>query len=229
MLDGFAGLLPARTRRAELEQQLNESAKRLAPLLEEREQLAAELTELPKLQEELKEKEKLLPGEDESKWARGQAIATDLVDTEQILEDVTTELADPQDEDGELARLFERAAPDLDESAFAEETILREWTATVEQALADIEILRKSLIARVVKMLEDAGKFSERWEEKRKAQEVRSRKRLAEAKITSPEEVLRRVGSFVRRFSVFRRSGSHVWKRSRGCSRGRCWTGHSPE
>jgi len=71
---------------------------------------------------------------------------------------------------------------------------LREWTATVEQALADIEILRKSLIARVVKMLEDAGKFSERWEEKRKAQEVRSRKRLAEAKITSPEEVLRRVG-----------------------------------
>jgi len=52
MLGWIRWIVAARTRRAELEQQLNESAKRLAPLLEEREQLAAELTELPKLQED---------------------------------------------------------------------------------------------------------------------------------------------------------------------------------
>jgi predicted metal-dependent phosphoesterase TrpH len=65
MLDEFAGIGALKEKRASTIESLNESARSLAPLYDECDQLRSEVGNLAQLEQELTDKEKLIPGQEE--------------------------------------------------------------------------------------------------------------------------------------------------------------------
>jgi uncharacterized protein YukE len=201
MLDDFADLQELKQKRDDIIGKLGDSARKLTPLTEERERLSAEVANLETLKQELKEKEKLLPGEEEQRWAK-------TVEVVELYETAVTELEGSAaairggEEDGifveskrELQQLFGQEVPRFDPTEMVHADLLSEWQAALQAALDEIEQARERILSAIQTLSDRVENIRSRWEGKRGEREREVNQQLANAGVESPAEITSRVSS----------------------------------
>ncbi|MBI3028911.1 MAG: AAA family ATPase [Candidatus Rokubacteria bacterium] len=198
MLDEFANVAGLKVERAKLLAQLSESAERLAPLYDEREELKSAVANLPQLKAELTEKEQYLPGEEEKKWGAAAAFVGDLENIVGELVAAAGGIPDLQKQElshrrSELERLFGQKIPALDAGSVIHSELLAAWQEAVRSAVAEIVRAGAEIVSAVSKLDGKAREFRDRWKQEQGAHERTTSERLAKAGVESPKEIIRRV------------------------------------
>jgi hypothetical protein len=207
MLDEFGNLREVKEERTAIVLQLNESAGSLRPLYEEREQLKSDVGNLPQLKQELAEKEQLLPGEEEQRWAKASTLVQTIEGVVGDLGHAIANIPDPQtavlhERRTDLGRLFGQKAPSVSLDEVIHPEILRPWIGAVQAALADIENARGAVIATVQRLKEISAELQQAWEEESAKRDRRVSEQLARAGVESPKEVIDRVAVLRREIAV---------------------------
>lgn len=199
MLDDFAGSESLTERRDEIIRELHDSAGTMAPLKTELEGLNTESKTLPALKHEMKEKKKLLPDEDEqARWANSDATVREIESVIETLKKVkiqltAEELSAKNDHGRLLFDLFNQSPPTVGEEEVAEKELVEEWAAVIEDSLERISSVKDTLLSVIEDLEGKSAEHREAWKEVRQARNEEVNSQLAEAGVTSPQEITTRV------------------------------------
>ncbi len=195
MLDEFANLRGMIQSRSETVSKLNESAKKVAPLYDERDELQSKVSSLPDLKAQLARMEELTPGEEDKKWGKANTAVEALVGRIEDLESISADIPDSEIEspESDLDRLFAQELPDFDPTKGAEPALLAEWRAALKAALNEIVAARGNISRAIESLVAKSGALKKKWTKAHGDYEKAISRRLAEAGVESPKEVIGRV------------------------------------
>lgn len=199
MLDEFANLDDLKAEASSLVLRIRESAEEIQPLLERRDSLKSELASLPTLKKELEEKAAYLPDDEEQqRWTESRSVAESISQSfEQLQESIDSiEIGEETDEElTSLQMLFGQTAPTLpSDEDIVRVALLREWQATLSDVIKTINEAKERLVAKVREGAAKSAEFETIWQKEVETQEAELAEHLAEIDVTSPDELISRVG-----------------------------------
>jgi predicted ATPase len=199
MLDEFAGTQTLKAERRTIIEELNRSARALAPLYEERDKLSSQAGALPQLEAELAEKEKYLPGEEEKKWAASQHVVESLQAESEALRGAASainalEAGGLADESTTLDVLFQERTPAaISATDVAHPEILEPWRSALVAALKELKACRERALAAIKVLAAESVRRGGEWKGIQAVHHQEISAKLAKAGVESPRELLKRV------------------------------------
>lgn len=210
MLDEFAGTRPLIDRRAALVRDLTTSATRAAPLVEEADRLSAEVALLAPLAEELNDKARLVPGEEEQKWANSIAVVEAIeAAIAEMLESVAA-LPEPSVEQVEkktdLEKLFGQNSFLVEPDTLQEPALIGEWNDLLERTVQEVSGARAQINTAVSLLARQSAALRQKWRQLKDTHDRVITSQLAKVGVQSPQEVIQRVNLLRRQIQAIQQT-----------------------